>query len=61
MISHASDPMWTVINEGGPFHAKGLLEAYIPFLESTGRGWTVAELERRHPDVLIKGNIICTS
>jgi choline-sulfatase len=43
------DPLWTVIREGGPHHARGKLKDYCGRLESTGRGWAVAELKRRHP------------
>ncbi|MEZ5278501.1 MAG: sulfatase [Opitutaceae bacterium] len=43
------DPLWTVIREGGPFHARGQLRAYIERLEATGRGYAVPELKRRHP------------
>ncbi|WP_145408207.1 sulfatase family protein [Paenibacillus xylanexedens] len=43
------DPLWTVIKEGGPFHAKGYLKGYIKRLEETGRGHHVAELKHRHP------------
>lgn len=43
------DPLWTVIREGGPFHARGQLEEYTKRLEATGRGDSVAELKRRHP------------
>ncbi|CAN7358936.1 sulfatase [Paenibacillus sp. LjRoot153] len=43
------DPMWTVIREGGPFHAKGFLKDYVKRLEATGRGDAVPELMRRHP------------
>ncbi|MGX4584548.1 sulfatase family protein [Paenibacillus chitinolyticus] len=43
------DPLWTVIKEGGPAHAKGYLKAYVQRLEETGRGRHVAELKRRHP------------
>ena len=43
------DPLWTVIKEGGPFHARGHLRAYCERLEATGRGWAVPELKRRHP------------
>ncbi len=43
------DPMWTVIREGGPFHARrGHLEGYLPFLEKTGRSAAAAELRKRH-------------
>jgi choline-sulfatase len=43
------DPLWTVMKEGGPFHAKGNLKRYIGHLEATGRGHAVPELRRRHP------------
>ena len=45
----AVDPLWTVMKEGGPFHAKGHLRAYAEHLEKTGRGHALAELKRRHP------------
>ncbi|SDE20488.1 Arylsulfatase A [Paenibacillus sp. UNCCL117] len=44
-----TDPLWTVMKEGGPFHARGYLPNYIKRLEETGRGHHVAELVRRHP------------
>ncbi|MCL5997641.1 MAG: sulfatase [Chloroflexi bacterium] len=43
------DPLWTVIKEGGPLHARGRLREYCARLEQTGRGWAVPELTRRHP------------
>ena len=43
------DPLWTVIKEGGPLHAKGYLKDYCKRLEDTGRGFAVKELKRRHP------------
>ncbi|WP_159887786.1 sulfatase family protein [Paenibacillus puerhi] len=47
--SDAVDPLWTVIKEGGPFHARGYLKEYISRLEETGRDHLVPELVRRHP------------
>ncbi|MCC0643716.1 MULTISPECIES: sulfatase [unclassified Clostridioides] len=48
------DPLWTVIREGGPHHAKGHLKEYIKRLEVTGRGGdAVEELKRRHPYELV--------
>ena len=44
-----TDPMWTVMKEGGPAHARGWLPYYIKHLEATGRGDAVPELKRRHP------------
>ncbi|WP_052144652.1 sulfatase family protein [Halalkalibacter okhensis] len=44
------DPLWTVIREGGPFHARGYLKNYTKRLEETGRGHHIPELKRRHPE-----------
>ncbi|MBO9610774.1 MAG: sulfatase [Paenibacillaceae bacterium] len=44
-----NDPLWTVMKEGGPFHAKGHLARYVKRLEETGRGDAVPELRSRHP------------
>jgi arylsulfatase A-like enzyme len=43
------DPLWTVMREGGPFHCRGELKAFVERLEATGRGHAVPELKRRHP------------
>ena len=43
------DPLWTVIREGGPYHAKGHLPAYVQRLEATDRGAAEEELRKRHP------------
>jgi arylsulfatase A-like enzyme len=48
-MPYDADPLWTVMREGGPFHARGHLRTYCKRLEETGRGWAVAELKRRHP------------
>jgi hypothetical protein len=45
----APDPLRTVLEEGGPFHARGRLREYCERLEKTERGWAVEELRRRHP------------
>lgn len=43
------DPLWTVMKEGGPFHAQAKdLKKYVKHLEETGRGWAIPELKRRH-------------
>jgi predicted ATPase len=47
--SPQGDPLETVLEEGGPCHAKGSLRTYCKRLEETGRGWAVPELRRRHP------------
>jgi choline-sulfatase len=43
------DPLWTVMSEGGPEHARGALPKYCEYLEKTGRSWAIPELTRRHP------------
>ncbi|MBN2640176.1 MAG: sulfatase [Victivallales bacterium] len=43
------DPMWEVIHEGGPFHARGKLSQYCERLEQTDRSWAIEELKKRHP------------
>jgi len=45
-----TDPLWTVMKEGGPYHAKGQLQNYIAYLEKTDRAYAVPELKRRHPE-----------
>ncbi|MCR5755708.1 MAG: sulfatase [Acetatifactor sp.] len=42
------DPLWTVMQEGGPFHAKGALEQYCKRLEATGRAEGAEKLRQRH-------------
>ncbi|MHC4504727.1 MAG: sulfatase [Planctomycetota bacterium] len=44
-----TDPLWTVMKEGGPAHARGHLRDYCKRLEATGRGHAIEELKRRHP------------
>ena len=46
------DPLWTVMREGGPMHARPLpsMEVYCARLEATGRAWAIPELRRRHPE-----------
>jgi len=44
------DPLWTVIREGGPYHARGHLKNYIEWLKITGRGHAESELITRHPN-----------
>lgn len=48
-FGYDTDPLWTVIREGGPLHARGELSTYVKRLEATGRGKYVPELKRRHP------------
>ncbi len=44
-----ADPMRIVLDEGGPFHARGRLREYIERLRKTGREYGIEELRRRHP------------
>ena len=54
----STDPLWTVINEGGPFHARltspgepGSIEAferYLTRLETTGRADGAAQLRAKY-------------
>ncbi|NQU41642.1 sulfatase-like hydrolase/transferase, partial [bacterium] len=48
-MRYETDPLWTVMREGGPMHARGFLRNYCKRLEETERGWAVPELKRRHP------------
>ncbi len=44
----SQDPLATIAAEGGPFHVRGHLEAYLDRLRSTGREEWVAPLLARH-------------
>lgn len=48
-MPYDTDPLWTVMKEGGPYHAKGHLLEYIERLKETGRDFAIPELMRRHP------------
>ena len=43
------DPMWTVLREGGPWHVRGHLEAYLERLHQTGRTEWAERLRAEHP------------
>ncbi|HEY1683269.1 MAG TPA: sulfatase [Tepidisphaeraceae bacterium] len=45
---HAVDPMHTVLGEGGPYHARGMLPKYLERLRSTGRKESAEALEQRY-------------
>jgi len=47
---HNVDPMMTVLREGGPFHTRGQLPAYLERLRTTGRAHHAGRLASRHPD-----------
>lgn len=44
------DPMWTVMRQGGPEHARGMLESYIKRLESTPRADQIPLLREMYPN-----------
>jgi choline-sulfatase len=46
---HAVDPMMTVLREGGSFHTRGELPAYLERLRATGRAHHAERLAARHP------------
>ncbi|MFD0958462.1 sulfatase family protein [Paenibacillus chungangensis] len=48
-MEHDIDPLWTVMKEGGPYHAKGHLPQYVERLKATGRSEGAEELIKRHP------------
>ncbi|MCM3596148.1 sulfatase-like hydrolase/transferase [Metabacillus idriensis] len=43
-----TDPMWNVIQEGGPYHTRGNLENYLISLRQDGRHEAAMRLESRH-------------
>jgi arylsulfatase A-like enzyme len=47
------DPMSVVLAEGGPYHVRGHLAAYLERLRATGRGHLADALAERHPDELL--------
>jgi arylsulfatase A-like enzyme len=47
---HDVDPMMTVLREGGPFHTRGMLPAYLARLRATGRAGHAERLASRHPN-----------
>ena len=47
---HNVDPMMTVLREGGAFHTRGMLPAYLKRLRATGREHHAERLARLHSD-----------
>jgi choline-sulfatase len=47
--SHPVDPIWVVLNEGGPKHIRGQLPRYLERLRATGRARWAELLISRHP------------
>ena len=48
MSSATIDPMWTVLQEGGPAHTKGALDGYMKRLRETGREDGADRLEQKY-------------
>lgn len=46
------DPLFRVLQEGGPYHAKGNLLKYIEHLNNTNREEAVKKLKRKYPEEL---------
>jgi arylsulfatase A-like enzyme len=47
--THAQDPLWTVMQAGGPEHTRGYLPGYLKYLRATGRAEWAEKLERKFP------------
>ncbi|KXA99084.1 sulfatase, partial [candidate division MSBL1 archaeon SCGC-AAA259O05] len=47
---YTTDPLWRVMEEGGPYHAKGNLKDYCDRLRKTGREDAISELKKKHPE-----------
>jgi choline-sulfatase len=45
----AEDPIQTILREGGPFHTRGHLDAYVERLRETGRAHWIDRVRERHP------------
>lgn len=43
------DPMWTIMREGGPLHARGALENFMKRLEGTEREYGITLLREMYP------------
>ena len=46
--THPTDPMWTVMREGGPHHTCGFLPKYLERLRATGRAKWADVLKDKH-------------
>jgi arylsulfatase A-like enzyme len=51
LTSHSdTDPLMTVLREGGPYHTRGFLPEYVERLRATGRAHHAEHLIALHPD-----------
>jgi arylsulfatase A-like enzyme len=48
--THDADPLMTVLRDGGPFHTRGELPAYLDRLRATDRAEHAVRLAALHPD-----------
>lgn len=51
MMAHSprdTDPLWTVMREGGPYHTRGFLERYVERLRASGRAHHAERLLEKH-------------
>ncbi len=48
-MARGRDPLANVVAEGGPFHVRGALPAYLARLRATGRGDSAGKLEAKYP------------
>jgi hypothetical protein len=53
--THESDPMQIVLDEGGPYHTRHQLPAYLKRLRSTGRTQWADVLEAKHGETRAGG------
>lgn len=54
--AHDSDPLMTVLRDGGPHHTRGELPAYLDRLRATGRAEHADQLAALHSDELSDSN-----
>lgn len=47
---YETDPLWTVMREGGPEHCRGALEGYIERLKGTPREFGIQKLREQYPN-----------
>jgi arylsulfatase A-like enzyme len=48
-MEYDNDPLWTVMKEGGPMHARmDALPAYFEHLKKTGREWAIEKIQETH-------------
>jgi hypothetical protein len=47
---YQTDPLWTVMKEGGPFHSRGELNNYIKRISGTEREYGVEKLKEMYPE-----------